>query len=763
MTEGTGRPHAPGVPSVRGRVLLTGGTGFVGQAILERLLTAHPESQVVLLVRPKGAQTGAARVRKLLRKPVFKPWRDAVGASEAERVFAERVSVVEGSLGAVGALPDDLDVVIHSASTVSFDPPIDEAFATNVGGATGIYEALAASGADPHVVHVSTCYVGGIRKGVLPEARLEHEVDWRAEYAAAQAARERVELRSREPAVLRALMADARARHGKEGPQAVARATESARIDWVRERLVQAGRSRAESLGWTDVYTLTKAFAERAAETLWADAGHRLSVVRPSVIESALTHPFPGWIDGFKVADPLILAFGRGQLPDFPGVPDSVLDIVPVDFVVNAILAAAAAPPPAGEPRYLHVASGATNPLPFHRMYANVREYFTAHPIPDEVRGTARVPTWQFPGDRRVERALTTAERWSSRQERMLERLPSGARTRAWQRRLDRRRSDLGVMRSLSELYRAYVGTELIFDDAHARALDASIPAAAQAAYGFDVTRIRWEDYLQRVHFPAITALMRVFSRRGGEQPASAAAETALPERSDVVAVFDLEGTIVDSNIVAQYLWVRSAGFGRATWPGTLAALAVGVPRYLAADRRDRGEFVRTFLRRYAGLKAERLDAIVRGGYTDTLLKHTSPGAIERVRAHRAAGHRTVLLSGSIGRLASPLAGLFDEVVASEMDEADGVLTGYLARPPLVDEARAAWLARYAAAEGLDLAGSYAYGDSSADVPWLALVGHPTAVNPDARLARTALRRHWRITEWRRGPGRTRVDLSARP
>ena len=80
------------------------------------------------------------------------------------------------------ALPADLDVVIHSASTVSFDPPIDEAFATNVGARRGIYDALRASGADPHVVHVSTCYVGGVRKGVLPEASLDHDADWHVEW-----------------------------------------------------------------------------------------------------------------------------------------------------------------------------------------------------------------------------------------------------------------------------------------------------------------------------------------------------------------------------------------------------------------------------------------------------------------------------------------------------------------------------------------------------------------------------------------------------
>ncbi|MDQ2698640.1 MAG: haloacid dehalogenase-like hydrolase, partial [Actinomycetota bacterium] len=124
---------------------------------------------------------------------------------------------------------------------------------------------------------------------------------------------------------------------------------------------------------------------------------------------------------------------------------------------------------------------------------------------------------------------------------------------------------------------------------------------------------------------------------------------------------------------------------------------------------------------------------------------------LERAAAHRAAGHRTVLVTGSIGTLTAPVASAFDEVIASEMHVKDGQLTGYLARPPIVDEARANWLRQYAERGGYDLSASYGYGDSHADLVWLELVGHPHAVNPDSRLAREAGRRRWRIDTWRSG------------
>lgn len=729
-------------------VFLTGATGFVGQAILERLLSSHPDTRISILVRGKGSQTGESRLANLMRKPVFAQWIESIGEEEAAKQVAKRVRVIEGSLTNVGALPGDIDVVIHGASTVSFDPPIDEAFDTNVGGAHGVYGALLASGSDPHVVHVSTAYVGGIRKGIAPEASLTHNVDWRAEYEAAKSARERVELESRQPEALRRHLAKARARHGKTGPQAVAGFAEAARADWVRERLVDYGRTRAESLGWTDVYTLTKAFAERAAEELWSQAGHRLSIVRPSIIESALYHPFPGWIDGFKVADPLIIAYGRGQLPDFPGLPDSVLDVIPVDFVVNATLAVAARKAEPNKAQYFQVVSGKTNPLPFHRMYENVHQYFTANPLPDE-KGDIKVPHWRFPGGQKVEKALAKREHQVERAERMIERMPTTPRTRRWLDTVSSGKHGLSQLRAFTELYRAYVQTEIIFDDTNTRALLASLPQEIQANEGFDVTEIDWEQYFQEIHFPAVTTLTRAFATRPSAKTRGA---RVLPVRSDVVAIFDLEGTVLESNLVKQYLLLWAGSVPRARVAHDLANFTYSLPKYLRAERRDRGEFIRTFMRRYKGFKVSEIERLVRGSFGRAMMRRALPDALRRVQEHRDAGHRTILVTGTIDLMVQPFLPFFDEVVAGRMQEKDGVLTGFLADPPLVDEARAAWLRHYAEQNGFNLSQSYGYGDSHADLVWLQLVGNPSAVNPDIQLYRHAQEKRWNVLDWKRRP-----------
>jgi fatty acyl-CoA reductase len=171
-------------------LLLTGVTGFLGQVVLERLLMDFPQTRIVLLVRSQTGATARERVEYLLRKPAFTLLRERYDDQALMGLLDERTQVVDGDFSrSEPAIPAGIDVAIHSAATVSFDPPIDEAFQTNLIGALNLYRGVLAAGSRPAFVHISTAYVAGVQKGVIPEGPLEHRVDYRLEGELALAAR----------------------------------------------------------------------------------------------------------------------------------------------------------------------------------------------------------------------------------------------------------------------------------------------------------------------------------------------------------------------------------------------------------------------------------------------------------------------------------------------------------------------------------------------------------------------------------------------
>jgi alcohol-forming fatty acyl-CoA reductase len=735
------------------KVLVTGVTGFLGQAVFERLLLDFPETRVALLVRPQLGSSGRQRVESILSRPTFTVLRERVDDAGIRRMMDERVEVIEGDLERdLPAFPDDLDVVLHCAATVTFDPPIDDGFKTNLLGAARFYEQVVASGSTPHLVHVSTAYVAGNRKGVIPEATLDHRVDWRAEADLALAARRDVEAASRRPEVLDALMAKARREHSRAGPQTVAGDAEDRRKQWVTKRLVAYGRARAQTLGWPDNYTFTKAMGERAVEELAAEHGVPLSIIRPSIIESALSHPYPGWIEGFKMAEPIILAYGRGTIPEFPGIPEGISDIIPVDYVVNVMLAVAATPPPPDRPGYYHVSSGARNPLQYLGLYRYVKEYFEAHPLPARGRGTIKVPEWSFPGNLRVERLLKTAERAVDYADRLVSHLPKSKRMRDLVGRVDRDKGRVEFVRRYADLYGAYTEAEVIYTDDRTLQLSRSLSPQDQARFPFDATAIDWHHYIVDVHCPAVSIGLRVLSSSRVES------KVQIREREQLVlALFDMEGTLLPSNVVESYVWARMADLTWDEWPAELLSVFSRIPSYLLADRRDRGEFLRTFFRRFEDASVEGVDRLIDEVVAEFMFQKLSAAAVRRIREHRGAGHRTILVTAAAEPFVRPLAPLFDLVIAAKLQVVDGRYTGYLAEPPLVGEARAAWLRRYAETEGADLKASYAYADSHSDLALLRAVGNPVVVSPDAALLRVARRRRWPIEDWGMAGGMPRV------
>jgi HAD superfamily hydrolase (TIGR01490 family) len=115
--------------------------------------------------------------------------------------------------------------------------------------------------------------------------------------------------------------------------------------------------------------------------------------------------------------------------------------------------------------------------------------------------------------------------------------------------------------------------------------------------------------------------------------------------------------------------------------------------------------------------------------------------------AHQDAGRPAYIVTAASQELAEVLAHVLvlDGGVGMRSEVRDGVYTGRPDGPFTYREGKAEAIRALAAAEGIDLAESYAYSDSESDLPMLRAVGHPVAVNPDAALARVAREEGWAI------------------
>ena len=466
------------------------------------------------------------------------------------------------------------------------------------------------------------------------------DADWRAEVEGARRARQDAEAQSRTPEALAGFRAEAVRELGAAGTPALSAKTEQRRQAWVKDRMVEAGRARAVSLGWPDAYAYTKAFGERALLQQRGDIP--VSIVRPSIIESAWAEPRPGWIRGFRMAEPIIISYARGLLKEFPGVPEGTVDVIPVDMVVAAVIDAAAGGPP-DEPEITQVASGSVNPLRYRQLVDLVREWFTARPLYDSEGQPIVVPDWSFPGRGRVQRQLERAKTTMDRAEAVLQSLPLRGRQAAWAAKLEERRDEAERALGYVELYGAYAECEAIYGVDRLLARFERLDEADRAAFCFDPRVVDWPTYVHDVHLPSVIHHARVRTTPGGRTVENRSdrlrRQVLAPERQ--FAAFDLENTLIASNVVASYSWLATRRLPREDRLRYIARTLAEAPSLLALDRRDRSDFLRHFYRRYDRAPIDQLDADATEMFSHLLLAKSFPAGIRRVREHRRIGHRT--------------------------------------------------------------------------------------------------------------------------
>lgn len=213
------------------------------------------------------------------------------------------------------------------------------------------------------------------------------------------------------------------------------------------------------------------------------------------------------------------------------------------------------------------------------------------------------------------------------------------------------------------------------------------------------------------------------------------------------LAFYDLDGTLVESNVVTQYRYYAGRVPSASEKAARFAELLVKAPLLVGTELYSRSMFNQVFYRLYRGMRREWLEESAIGLFESVFRPAIYRGAKELVAADAAEGFRTVLVTGSpefaIGSLVRYFG--FDEVIANRLVFADGVATGAIAPPVLAGNEKVEAIRGLCRRYNVEAERSKAYSDSMSDLPMLEAVGRPVATNPGRRLRQIAERRGWTV------------------
>jgi long-chain acyl-CoA synthetase len=486
-------------------VLVTGATGFLGKALVEKMLRSLPDlRRLYLLIRPKerGNRSVTAEQRfrdELLKSTIFDRLRRELGDRFDDHIDS-RIAVIAGDLtddhfgtekgdgtcdvrgpvpffGTSDAdhrrLTEEVQVILNSAAVVVFDERLDLSVNLNTLGARRMMEFAKTCPRLEAVIHISTCYVSGMAAGRIAETVPPLPFDLDAEIDDLSAACDALKQRY------------------------------TGQPELLKTKLVALGLERARARGWHDTYTFTKALGEQLVARYRGDVP--TVILRPSIIESTFAEPEPGWIDGFRMGDPLFVGYGKGYLKDFPGDPNVISDLIPCDHVVHAILAAVPRCASEGGLTVYQVASGEQNPVQVSTIYRASKDYFTRNPMRERDGTPIQTPDWTWPDVGTYRRKLV----WRYRApliaaHALLRPLSFIKPLDRLRRKLALRRASLDLLLYYVDIYGPYATLGSRFATGNTATLWASLPAEDQAQFHFDVGGIDWYDYIANIHIPGL-------------------------------------------------------------------------------------------------------------------------------------------------------------------------------------------------------------------------------------------------------------------
>ncbi|KAL6838392.1 hypothetical protein ACP4OV_031798 [Aristida adscensionis] len=471
-------------------ILITGSTGFLGKVLVEKILRVQPDiRKLFLLVRGVDVETAKQRVQnQVIGREIFQVLKEKHG-NGFEDLIEEKVCPLAGdiiykNLGLCNTemmkLLEQVEIIINGAATTNFYERYDVAFDTNVLGAKHICEFAERCINHKMLLHVSTAYVTGEQEGLLQEKPFLMGESLRGGAC--------LNIES-EQNLIKQTSRELKANCSLERTE--------------KRTMKELGLKR--EFGWPNTYVFTKAMGEMLLGHLQGNLP--VVIIRPSIITSILKEPLPGWMEGIKTIDSVIIGYAKQALSFFLVDLDSIMDVIPGDMVVNAIMVAMAARSEEQGQTIYHLTSLLRNPANYAILSESGHRYFLHNPPLSGKDGEpVRLSRMRFFSTLAKFRAYM-AIKYKLPLE--ILRLVNVASCGAFSQRYNELSRMYAYIMHLVELYAPYTLFKGCFDDMNMERLRVVMnkdQADSSAGYdfGFDPKSINWDNYFYRIHIPGV-------------------------------------------------------------------------------------------------------------------------------------------------------------------------------------------------------------------------------------------------------------------